>query len=441
MACQPRVTHAYCQAQPFATLLHASHVTLAKEDYYVACITVIPEEFAAFSQIFQVKHRAPLNIDKKDPNQYQFGEIAGHNVVLGTSGTAGPHNAAETATNLKRSFHGIIFALLVGIGGGVPSSTCDIRLGDVVVAAGGRQSRGITHHDFGKQLTDDFIQLDFSTASAPRLQSAVCAMEAINILSQSKIPHTISDIVKRAPAFSRPDDIYDQLFEPTFEHIAGSVDCDRCAEACPDKRAARHEPIPCIHYGPIASGSQVVKSAIKREELRRRYDVRCIEMEAAGVARVLPSLVIRGISDYADSHKNDHWKRYAALAASAYAKELLARITPFNAIPSSTASAIGYSVQPVATQPHGPALVNLLDQEARRIKAQNWRESLVDLLKALGLRWDQTSRDMLAEALQISDGASGSAKRNNALRRALMERLTIEDGRVIVPSFLQGLRY
>ena len=36
-----------------------------------------------------------------------------------------------------------------------------------------------------------------------------------------------------------------------------------------------------------------------------------------------PCLVIRGISDYADSHKNDHWQGYAAITAAAYAKELV----------------------------------------------------------------------------------------------------------------------
>jgi hypothetical protein len=36
-----------------------------------------------------------------------------------------------------------------------------------------------------------------------------------------------------------------------------------------------------------------------------------------------PCLVIRGICDYADSHKNKRWQEYAAATAAAYAKELL----------------------------------------------------------------------------------------------------------------------
>jgi hypothetical protein len=39
-----------------------------------------------------------------------------------------------------------------------------------------------------------------------------------------------------------------------------------------------------------------------------------------------PCLVIRGICDYSDSHKNKEWQGYAAMAAAAYAKDLLCRI-------------------------------------------------------------------------------------------------------------------
>jgi nucleoside phosphorylase len=51
-------------------------------------------------------------------------------------------------------------------------------------------------------------------------------------------------------------------------------------------------------------------------------------MEAAGLMDNFPCLVIRGICDYADSHKNKRWQAYAALAAAACAKELLLVIPP-----------------------------------------------------------------------------------------------------------------
>jgi len=60
-----------------------------------------------------------------------------------------------------------------------------------------------------------------------------------------------------------------------------------------------------------------------RDELHRQYEVIGFEMESAGIAQNWQALVIRGICDYADSHKNRKWQKYAAATAVAYAKELL----------------------------------------------------------------------------------------------------------------------
>jgi hypothetical protein len=46
-------------------------------------------------------------------------------------------------------------------------------------------------------------------------------------------------------------------------------------------------------------------------------------MEATRLMNAFPCLVIRGICDYADLHKNDAWQRYAAMTAAAFAKEYL----------------------------------------------------------------------------------------------------------------------
>ena len=54
----------------------------------------------------------------------------------------------------------------------------------------------------------------------------------------------------------------------------------------------------------------------------------CFEMEAAGLMLDFPCVVIRGICDYSDSHKNKQWQPYAAGVAAAYSKELLKVIQP-----------------------------------------------------------------------------------------------------------------
>ena len=80
-----------------------------------------------------------------------------------------------------------------------------------------------------------------------------------------------------------------------------------------------------VHYGLIASGNQVIEDAAFRDEINRRLGgkVLCFEMEAAGLMNDFPCIVIRGICDYADSHKNKHWQEHAAAVAAAFAKELL----------------------------------------------------------------------------------------------------------------------
>src|SRR2546423_5602794 len=98
--------------------------------------------------------------------------------------------------------------------------------------------------------------------------------------------------------------------------------------------AARQIGTPRIHYGNIASSNQLQISAPTRNRLREELGVICFEMEGAGVIQKHPCLVIRGICDYSDSHKNKKWQPYAAATAAAYTKELLEIIPASNAAQS-----------------------------------------------------------------------------------------------------------
>jgi nucleoside phosphorylase len=64
------------------------------------------------------------------------------------------------------------------------------------------------------------------------------------------------------------------------------------------------------------------------DQLRDKFKVKAIEMEASGIAnatwnREVGYLVVRGICDYCDSHKNDDWQQYAAVVAAAYTRALI----------------------------------------------------------------------------------------------------------------------
>jgi nucleoside phosphorylase len=71
-----------------------------------------------------------------------------------------------------------------------------------------------------------------------------------------------------------------------------------------------------------------MKDASIRDRLATEQNVLCFEMEAAGLMNHFPCLVIRGICDYSDSHKNKRWQGYAAMTAAACAKDLLAQVRP-----------------------------------------------------------------------------------------------------------------
>ncbi len=47
-----------------------------------------------------------------------------------------------------------------------------------------------------------------------------------------------------------------------------------------------------------------MKNGQKRDELRAKYDIIGLEMEAAGVMDTIPVGLIRGVCDYADEQEN-----------------------------------------------------------------------------------------------------------------------------------------
>jgi nucleoside phosphorylase len=123
--------------------------------------------------------------------------------------------------------------------------------------------------------------------------------------------------------FSYPGLQNDRLFQVSFEHPVTAADCDDCLQEWEVRRCEREETEPQVHYGIIASGNAVIKNAQVRERLQQKAGALCFEMEAAGLMQDFPCIIIRGICDYSDSHKNKKWQGYAALAAAAYAKEML----------------------------------------------------------------------------------------------------------------------
>ncbi|BCS27897.1 uncharacterized protein APUU_60945A [Aspergillus puulaauensis] len=90
-----------------------------------------------------------------------------------------------------------------------------------------------------------------------------------------------------------------------------------------------------VWYGSIGSGDRLLKSSRDRDELRDRYNMIGLEMEAAGIMNEIPVGNIRGVCDYGDERKNKDWQPYIVVMAAAFAKAVLAEIIPKSAAPSA----------------------------------------------------------------------------------------------------------
>ncbi|KAK2730815.1 g-protein beta wd-40 repeats containing [Colletotrichum kahawae] len=273
--------------------------------------------------------------DPADHNNYILGHIQGHNIVIAClpAGIHGTTTAATVAKDLLRTFKSIRFGLLVGIGGGAPSRTNDIRLGDVVVSQPTGTSGGAIQYDRGKTVQDGEFQRTGSLNSPPQvLLTGLGRLQAEHMTKDSKIPQYLSELVQKSPKmmkkkFSYQGSSNDCLYQAEYEHIERDSTCDQCERTHTIQREARDDTDPVIHYGTIASGNQVIKHGKTRDQMAKELGALCCEMEAAGL-QDFPCLVVRGICDYADSHKNKLWQEYAAAKAAAFTKELLSVIRP-----------------------------------------------------------------------------------------------------------------
>lgn len=316
---------------------------LEATEYTVGWVCALPIELAAAQEMLDEEHEA-LPQDNND--LYTLGRIGNHNVVLVClpAGQLGIGPAAAGATRMMSKFKSIRFGLMVGVGGGVPSVESDIRLGDVVVSQPYKEHSGVVQYDSGKTGRDGHISRTGSLNAPPKvLLNAVSQLRANQYRNKSTFATNMT-IFNRLPRFSRGMAGPDVLFEATYNHRGGAT-CEQCNKEAVIHRLARGiEDEVIIHYGTIASGSQVMKDGITRDQLSAELGgVLCFEMEAAGLMNDFPCLVIRGICDYADSHKNKTWQPYAAATAAACAKEILSLVPEAEAVTAevATAEAVG----------------------------------------------------------------------------------------------------
>lgn len=302
------------------------------EDFTVGWICALQCELVAASEMLDVEYEDfKPEIPDHDENCYTFGKIGNTYVVIAglPHGVYGIASAAGVARDMKRSFGNLKIRLMVGIAGGAPSQENDVRLGDVVVGCprSSNDNGGVVQYDHGKAIEDgEFEKTGSMNSAPPRVLKMVTKLSANHKRRGNQIVESVQTKFgsnkNLCEEYTYPGPGHDKLYESSSKHSKTAQDRD-CDSSCGEAKSRDENRLVVVHYGLIASADQLMKDAVRRDQLIKKYCMLCFEMEAAGLMNDFQCLVIRGICDYSDSHKNKRWQGFAAAAAATYAKELL----------------------------------------------------------------------------------------------------------------------
>ncbi|KAL4741624.1 hypothetical protein BDV11DRAFT_203350 [Aspergillus similis] len=325
----------------------------SRTDFAIAIVCALPLEADAIEALFdEVYDRLGKYYGKQqgDANSYMNGRIGNHNVVLCYMPGMGTRSAASVASNLRVSYTGIELALVVGICGGapLPSDCREIFLGDVII------SDSVIEYDFGRQYPGEFMRKtgvrDTLGRPMPEIRALLNGLRAAMAHDelQSQVLQYLHTLQQKGTRWNHPqtDDV---LFRAAYLHMhhgqAPSIRCccsegdipdkickDALEKNCDDlgcdpgqiiRRRGSSEANISVHIGTVASGNTVMKSGQHRDTIARKEGVIGFEMEGAGVWDYVPCLIIKGVCDYADTHKSKSWQAYAAGTGASTAKAFL----------------------------------------------------------------------------------------------------------------------
>ncbi|KAL4877057.1 hypothetical protein BJY04DRAFT_210158 [Aspergillus karnatakaensis] len=189
-------------------------MNLKNDDYTVAWICALPLEVAAANAMVDEVHASPPERLGSDQNAYTLGRVCNHNVVIACLpfGVYGTTSATAVLSRLQATFPRLSFALMVGVGGGVPNNNqgVDLRLGDVVVSTPSAISSGVIQYDYGKAVDGHLLPTGVLNKPPGFLLTAVSKLESNALLGTRPVPALISKVLEDNPdlksQFSRPDD-------------------------------------------------------------------------------------------------------------------------------------------------------------------------------------------------------------------------------------------
>ncbi|KIL88188.1 kinesin light chain [Fusarium avenaceum] len=304
-----------------------AHRPTSRGNFEIAIICALPIEAAAVHSLFDTHWNKDLllGVAIDDQNTCSLGAIGRHNVVL-VHVSSMEHWAGETLKSCAMSFPGIKLALLVGICGAAPSASDDeIILGDVIVG------EKVVQYDFGRHPPGRSLRKDMLSGSNGRLK-----IEITDLLAKIKerraretLQHKMTTNLEALQgdsslAATYPGVEHDNLFEADSftKEICSQSPC-QCKTVPRRRLQTKETPEPRFHFGTIVSSNMLMKSGSTRDSIAASENAIAFDMLSAGMWDAFPYLVIKGASDYADSHKNNGWQYYAAATAAAFSKALL----------------------------------------------------------------------------------------------------------------------
>jgi nucleoside phosphorylase len=307
-------------------------VKLSPEDYTVAWLCALPSTDLVAATCMLDQNHQPLPQPVDDENLYFYGAINGHNVVISSLpvGLIGKVSTTIQVQSLLRSFKELKICLFVGTGGGVPyqppkeDPKGDIHLGDVVVGwPENAKAPAVIQYDFKRNQQNGEDDLLSRSENPNRLLlNTLGAIISNHVMGETKFAEHLKKVSHLA-GFTHQGIENDMLYEASYVHDHNQPNCSKCDQSAIVKRKPRSDTTLAFHQSTILSGDTVIKNAQDRDRLSKQYwNARCFEMEASGTVGS-NCLVIRGISNYCDSHKNDSWTSYAAATAASFARELL----------------------------------------------------------------------------------------------------------------------
>lgn len=342
----------------------------SRDEFEIAIVCALPLEYNAVvpllddiwdeSQVHLGKAGGDLN------NTYLNGRIGQHNVVLVClPGRMGKASAAIVATDLRHSYKNLNLVLLVGICGGVPNpGNIEVLLGDVII------SSSVVQYDFGRRYPEGFRRKDNpkDNLNGPSKEIASTLVnlgfDHVKEGLREKTAFFLRQLSQKKPKYIYPGAANDRVFQPDYRHkhhrsptckcqfhkedsdpvcdVAIEASCEElgCEEAylvhrkrlearlAAGMETDHNPPDPAIYIGPVATGDSVMKSGVDRDLIAKKENIIAFEMEVAGMWEHLPSLVVKGVCDYSDSHKSKKFQDYAAATAASVAKAIILRHIP-----------------------------------------------------------------------------------------------------------------